>query len=87
MLTHETDITSGNAFINHYNVKSNWRSSNFGYCPQYDAILKELTGEETLAMFARIKGFHGKNIDFVVNSIIDAIGIRMYAKRQIKTYR
>lgn len=89
MLTHETSVSSGNAYIDGNSVKTNWRSAgrSFGYCPQYDAILKELTGEETLALFARIRGFSGKDVDFVVDSIVDAIGIGMYAKRQIKTYR
>ena len=58
-----------------------------GYCPQYDAIIKELTGEETLYMFARIRGIPEDEIPTIVDAIIDSIGIRMYANRQIKTYR
>ena len=58
-----------------------------GYCPQYDAIIKELSGEETLYMFARIRGIPESEIPTVVKAIIDSIGIGMYAKRQIKTYR
>uniref|UniRef100_A0AC35TFQ4 ABC transporter domain-containing protein n=1 Tax=Rhabditophanes sp. KR3021 TaxID=114890 RepID=A0AC35TFQ4_9BILA len=87
-LTGENDITEGDAFINGYSVKTDWRSAgeNIGYCPQYDAIIKEMTGEETLYMFARIRGIPSDEIELMVDGIIEAIGIGMYARRQIKTY-
>uniref|UniRef100_A0A914YVT4 ABC transporter domain-containing protein n=1 Tax=Panagrolaimus superbus TaxID=310955 RepID=A0A914YVT4_9BILA len=88
MLTGENDVSEGDAFISGYSVRTNWRDAGerIGYCPQYDAIIKEMSGEETLFMFARIRGIHEDQIPTVVNSIIDAIGIGIYAKRQIKTY-
>uniref|UniRef100_A0AC35F4C1 ABC transporter domain-containing protein n=1 Tax=Panagrolaimus sp. PS1159 TaxID=55785 RepID=A0AC35F4C1_9BILA len=88
MLTGENDVSEGDAFISGYSVRTNWRDAGerIGYCPQYDAIIKEMSGEETLYMFARIRGIHENQIPTVVNSIIDAIGIGIYAKRQIKTY-
>jgi ATP-binding cassette subfamily A (ABC1) protein 3 len=88
MLTGENDVSDGDAFISGYSVRTNWRDAGerIGYCPQYDAIIKEMSGEETLYMFARIRGIHENQIPTVVNSIIDAIGIGIYAKRQIKTY-
>lgn len=46
-----------------------------------------MTGEETLYMFARIRGLYPEDIPEKVKAVIDAIGIGMYAKRQIKTYR
>ena len=88
MLTGENSVSEGDAFINGYSVISDWRSAgeHIGYCPQYDAIIKEMSGEETLYMFARIRGIYEKDIPRIVDSIIDAIGIGIYAKRQIKTY-
>uniref|UniRef100_A0A0N4Z6E8 ABC transporter domain-containing protein n=1 Tax=Parastrongyloides trichosuri TaxID=131310 RepID=A0A0N4Z6E8_PARTI len=88
MLTGENDISDGDAFIKGYSVSTNWRKAgeSIGYCPQYDAIIKEMTGEETLYMFSRIRGIVDKDIPITVNTIIEAIGIGMYAKRQIKTY-
>ncbi|CEF64586.1 ATP-binding cassette sub-family A member 13 [Strongyloides ratti] len=88
MLTGENDISEGDAYIKGYSVKNNWRKAgeNIGYCPQYDAIIKEMTGEETLYMFARIRGIIPSDIPKTVTTIIQAIGIGMYAKRQIKTY-
>ncbi|PIC24487.1 hypothetical protein B9Z55_017812 [Caenorhabditis nigoni] len=88
MLTGENSISSGDAFVNGWSVKNNWREAgaNVGYCPQYDAIIKEMSGEETLYMFARIRGIPEKEIPVKVQAVIHAIGIGMYAKRQIKTY-
>ena len=36
-----------------------------GYCPQYDAVLKELSGWETLELFARIRGVPERKIQDV----------------------
>ncbi|EPB76347.1 hypothetical protein ANCCEY_04559 [Ancylostoma ceylanicum] len=89
MLTGENDISDGDAFVNGWSVKTDWRKAgaNIGYCPQFDAVLKEMTGEETLYMFARIRGIPRKDIPEKVNAVIHTIGIGMYAKRQIKGYR
>lgn len=58
-----------------------------GYCPQYDAFIKDLSGEEMLYMFARIRGIYDEDIPGVVGEVIRALGIEKYAKKQIKTYR
>ncbi|KAL6725956.1 hypothetical protein Aduo_007973 [Ancylostoma duodenale] len=88
MLTGENDISDGDAFVNGWSVKTDWRKAgaNIGYCPQFDAVLKEMTGEETLYMFARIRGIPKRDIPEKVNAVIHTIGIGMYAKRQIKGY-
>ena len=58
-----------------------------GYCPQFDALLDRLTGYETLALFARLRGIPEKDVGRVTNSVIDAVGIEKYAQRLTKTYR
>lgn len=88
MLTGENKISEGDAFIKGWSVRYSWREagSNIGYCPQFDAIIKEMSGEETLFMFARIRGIPSEEIPEKVDAVIKAIGIGIYAKRQIKTY-
>ncbi|CAI4229028.1 unnamed protein product [Auanema sp. JU1783] len=88
MITGKNTISSGKAFIKGNNVASAFRSagSHIGYCPQYDAIIKQMTGEETLFMFARIRGIPSDEIPECVDAVIKAIGIGIYAKRQIKGY-
>lgn len=89
MLTGENSVSEGDAFIKGRSVRYNWREAgaNIGYCPQFDAIIKEMSGEETLYMFARIRGMYPEDIPCKVEAVIRAIGIEMYARRQIKTYR
>ena len=41
-----------------------------GYCPQYDAILKQLSPNEVLQIFARLRGVEAKKIDPLVRSLI-----------------
>uniref|UniRef100_A0A0M3K8V1 ABC transporter domain-containing protein n=1 Tax=Anisakis simplex TaxID=6269 RepID=A0A0M3K8V1_ANISI len=88
MLCGENRISSGDAFIKGYSVKNNWKKASLhvGYCPQFDAVIEEMSGEETLKMFARIRGIHETDITPMVNATIRAIGVERYAKRQIKTY-
>ncbi|KAK0403213.1 hypothetical protein QR680_016785 [Steinernema hermaphroditum] len=57
-----------------------------GYCPQYDAIIKEMSGEKTLFIFARLRRMPEAEIPRIVDTVIRAIGIGIYARRQIKTY-
>ncbi|GMS92631.1 hypothetical protein PENTCL1PPCAC_14806 [Pristionchus entomophagus] len=88
MLTAEATVTSGDAFLAGFSVKKDWRKAgqHIGYCPQFDAVLKEMSGEETLRMFARIRGIPKAEIERIVKGVVNAIGIQMYAQRQIKTY-
>uniref|UniRef100_A0A914E5T5 ABC transporter domain-containing protein n=2 Tax=Acrobeloides nanus TaxID=290746 RepID=A0A914E5T5_9BILA len=88
MLTGENVIDKGNAYIQGFDVTTQWRESGrlIGYCPQYDAFIKELTGEEMLYMFARIRGIFEEDIPDVVFSIIESLGLTQYAKKQIKNY-
>ncbi|CAD6188568.1 unnamed protein product [Caenorhabditis auriculariae] len=88
MLTGENTITRGNAFVKGWSVATDWRQAgaHTGYCPQFDAVIREMSGEETLYMFARIRGIPGNELKEKVDAVIHAIGIKMYAKRQIKTY-
>lgn len=58
-----------------------------GYCPQFDALIDQLTGREHLFMFARLKGIPEKQIKTISDNVIYAVGISEYADKQVKTYR
>ncbi|CAG7727472.1 unnamed protein product [Allacma fusca] len=68
MLVGDASITSGDAYVNSCSVKLNLRKarSYLGYCPQFDACIDELTGRETLILFARLKGVPEERIDELV---------------------
>ncbi|XP_052615064.1 ATP-binding cassette sub-family A member 17-like isoform X5 [Peromyscus californicus insignis] len=88
MLTGEQPITSGNAFVKGFNVKSDlvkvrqW----IGYCPEFDALLNFMTGREILAMYARIRGIPECHIKTYVDQILEDLLMRVYADKLVKTY-
>jgi ABC-type multidrug transport system ATPase subunit len=61
MLTGEESPSSGKAQFFHKNIThcTSNLSSNVGYCPQFDALDRQLTGDELLRCYARLKGITG----------------------------
>jgi len=58
MLTGEIGPTAGEAYINGYKIPSQMGEARkyIGYCPQFDALLENLTAKEHLELYAAIKG-------------------------------
>lgn len=58
MLTGEEHISRGEIYLAGYNQKTELHNifKNIGYCPQFDALLDELTCRETLEIFSLIRG-------------------------------
>ena len=42
-----------------------------GYCPQFDATIEEMTGRETLRMFAQLRGVPEHCIDAVIKDLTE----------------
>lgn len=64
MLTGDEKITGGEAFVRGISLKSDMTEVHkiIGYCPQFDALLDDLTGAETLKVFALLRGIDRKDI-------------------------
>lgn len=58
-----------------------------GYCPQFDALVENMTGRETLTLYARLRGVKEKEIRRVVNDLLDAVTLKEYANKLCRTYR
>ena len=58
ILTGELESSGGLGAICGYNINHERAQAMkcFGYCPQFDALLNQLTGRETLEMYGRIRG-------------------------------
>lgn len=58
MLTGETHISRGEIYLAGYNQKTELHNifKNIGYCPQFDALLDDLTCRETLEIFSLVRG-------------------------------
>ena len=58
-----------------------------GYCPQFDALIDQMTGRETLTMYARLRGVPSDNIPTVVDALIDILMLRPHADKMAGAYR
>lgn len=58
MLTGDIGPTSGNAYVDGLSITQHMHAIQriIGYCPQFDALIDQLTGTETLVFFARLRG-------------------------------
>ncbi|XP_071943840.1 phospholipid-transporting ATPase ABCA3-like [Antedon mediterranea] len=88
MLTGDTAISSGNAFLDGFDVKTNIKKvqQHMGYCPQFDALIDQMTGRETLTMFGRLRGMPEKLIPGEVNRLLKALTIEPHADKMTGAY-
>ena len=58
-----------------------------GYCPQFDALIDQMTGRETLYMYARLRGVPASNIKRVVDNLISLMMLDPHADKLTEVYR
>ena len=58
-----------------------------GYCPQFDALIDQLTGRELLYMYARLRGVPEVLIADVVEELIQALLLQDHADKLTSSYR
>ncbi|XP_069124776.1 phospholipid-transporting ATPase ABCA3-like [Argopecten irradians] len=87
-LTGDEIMTSGEAFLRGYSIQTDITKvrQNLGYCPQYDALIDQLTGRETLYMFARLRGVQESQISDIVNSLLEMLLLTPHADKLVKAY-
>ncbi|XP_038064273.1 ATP-binding cassette sub-family A member 3-like [Patiria miniata] len=88
MLTGDESVTSGTAFLDGYSIKSDIKlvQQRMGYCPQFDALIDQMTGRETLTMYGRLRGVPEAHIPAEVNRLLKILTIEPHADKLTKTY-
>nr|XP_056703951.1 phospholipid-transporting ATPase ABCA1 [Euleptes europaea] len=83
MLTGDTDVTGGDAFLKGNSILSNIQGvhQNMGYCPQFDAITELMTGREHLEFFALLRGVPEKEVCKVGEWAVRKLGLVKYAEK------
>ena len=61
--------------------------ANMGYCPQFDALIDQMTGRETLTMYARLRGVPSSNIKHIVDNLITLLMLEPHADKWTLHYR
>eukprot|EP00026_Physarum_polycephalum_P000423 Phypoly_transcript_00424.p1 GENE.Phypoly_transcript_00424~~Phypoly_transcript_00424.p1 ORF type:complete len:1603 (+),score=299.16 Phypoly_transcript_00424:284-4810(+) len=77
MLTGLIPVTSGDAYVRGYSIRSQMRQvrTSLGICPQHDVIWPELTVYDHLFLYAGLKGVPYKSIKRTVDELIEEIGL------------
>lgn len=88
MITGDETIGRGSILIDYIDLSRDLRTAQrrMGYCPQFDALIDLLTGEETLYMFARLRGVKEYLIPTIVNPLIELMNLRKHAKKPVYAY-
>ncbi|XP_075723982.1 phospholipid-transporting ATPase ABCA3 [Rhipicephalus microplus] len=71
--------------INMRGALSTWQAA-LGYCPQSDGLLEQLTGHETLSLFARLRGVPETNVAAVVRDIAHILELGAVIWEPVLTY-
>ncbi|XP_008404880.1 ATP-binding cassette sub-family A member 1 isoform X2 [Poecilia reticulata] len=88
MLTGDTPITHGEAFLNQHSVQTEMERVHqlMGYCPQFDAISDMLTGREHLELYARLRGVPEDSVGKVAQWGVKKLGLTQYAEQEAGGY-
>ncbi|XP_037937487.1 ATP-binding cassette sub-family A member 3-like [Teleopsis dalmanni] len=88
MMTGDERITSGVAYVKGMNIKNerNKIYQEIGYCPQFDALLDDFTGRETLIMFCLLRGISKQHISELIEQLASSFGFTRHLDKQIKAY-
>ncbi|XP_055533387.1 phospholipid-transporting ATPase ABCA3-like [Wyeomyia smithii] len=88
MLTGDEDISSGDAWVNGFSLKTNITSvhQQIGYCPQFDALIDDLTGRETLKIFSLLRGVPKQDIPTVSLRLASELNFLKHIDKRTKQY-
>lgn len=89
MLTGDLTVSGGDAFVVNYSVRKDLKRvhENLGYCPQFDAIIEELTGRETIWMYARLRGISESLIDGLADRLAKRLLFSQHIDKYVGAYR
>lgn len=88
MITGDTIISSGDVFVSGISLKTNLADVHkmIGYCPQFDALLDDLTGIETLEIFGLIRGYPKKNIEYIIYFLANILNFTKHLDDKVENY-
>ncbi|KAL9700793.1 hypothetical protein quinque_004234 [Culex quinquefasciatus] len=88
MMTGDENISAGQAWVSGISLLNNMTQVHrqIGYCPQFDALLDDLTGRETLRMFARFRGVQEAELNGVALTLAEELNFSKHIDKRIKAY-
>nr|XP_017018280.1 phospholipid-transporting ATPase ABCA1-like [Drosophila kikkawai] len=88
MLTGDTEITSGDAYIDGLSVSTQMRKvrPRIGYCPQFDALFEDLTGRQNLRIYCLFRGIQRRFVSEISMTLALAFGFQNHLDKKTKNY-
>lgn len=88
MITGATKLTYGNIWINRFNTNDHINEvfKDIGYCPQFNGLLNELTGRETLEIIFRVRGIKEHLIEPQILHLSELLQFSKYIDRIVDEY-
>eukprot|EP00041_Stephanoeca_diplocostata_P031602 m.988247 g.988247 ORF g.988247 m.988247 type:complete len:339 (+) comp23992_c0_seq5:167-1183(+) len=88
MLTGDIGPTSGNAYVDGLSITQHMHAIQriIGYCPQFDALIDQLTGTETLVFYARLRGMPEALIGPTIERLLFSLQLSEHAGALTKQY-
>jgi ATP-binding cassette, subfamily A (ABC1), member 3 len=88
MMTGDELISSGDGWVNGHSMKNELSKvhEQIGYTPQFDAVILELTGYETLKIFSLIRGLPRRGMDAAITHMANEFGFAQHLNKQIKAF-
>jgi ATP-binding cassette subfamily A (ABC1) protein 3 len=88
MLTADETPSSGTARLNGFDLMQDQQKvrRSIGYCPQFDALLPNLTARETLTLYARIKGLPEVDLQLYVAELLQLLSLNDFADQPCGGY-
>lgn len=88
MMTGDELISSGDVWIRGNSMKNSMvkAQKTIGYCPQFDALMFDITGREILKIFSLIRGIPRNEIDHIVVKLATELGFHMHLDKNIDAY-
>lgn len=88
MMTGDVKISYGDGYVNGFSLKTDLKKvhKQIGYCPQFDAVLDDLTGKETLIMFCLLRGITFSDSKIVADNLAKEFDFYRHLDKKVKEY-
>lgn len=86
MLTGDETITQGEVWVRGFNLKTEMNKVRkiIGYCPQFDALIGDMTGRETLEMYCMLRGVPTKHIKSISTLLAADLNFLVHIDKKVK---
>lgn len=86
MLTGDITIMDGDAWLKGISIKTNLMKTHkfFGYCPQFEALLRDLTASEWMDIVCLIRGIPMNEVRRAKRSLATELGFAKHLEKKLK---